>query len=293
MLVILEGPDGAGKSTLAEELQRRLPGAEYVHHGPYLGASPRELSAVFMASMKPAFTADLIMDRCWLSEPIYASVFRKSESRISSVHKRMLERTALALNAVVVLCRPPFSVCERAFLSGRDEYMQTSEQLLGVHDQYVSLKTDLPVIHYDYTQDSIEDVLVAIGLAKQVLSKRVLVTLLSDRPTSRTAEHAIMQIPFVAFSKDSCSEWLAKQLEVAGIPETNLSWKNTHTYTGEAEDSRHLGIRGLALALGVNAAKWCVKNNIYHEALPHPQTHMKYHFGKPYQLIEELKLELL
>ena len=154
MLIFLEGPDGAGKTTLANQLQQQIPGLGYVHHGPYPGVQGQELAQIFAGSMKPALQGQsLVIDRCWISEPIYSSVFRKTAPRISPVHRRMLDRQALSVWGCVVLCLPSFETCVKAFTSGRDEMLKDTTQLKAVYDRYeLPLDTDLPVIHYDFTK---------------------------------------------------------------------------------------------------------------------------------------------
>ena len=81
MIVILEGPDGAGKTSLSETLREHLQKSKMTHvvkHGPYNGISPEELCRIYFRSMSHALTYNdhVILDRCWLSEPIYGNVYR-------------------------------------------------------------------------------------------------------------------------------------------------------------------------------------------------------------------------
>ncbi len=150
---IVEGPDGSGKSTLAQALARETQGV-LVHHGSYLRAGAPDLEAIYQLSMTPALHghADVVLDRCWLSEPIYGAVMRSGVCRVPSSAVRSLERLAESAQAMVVLCLPPFEVCAKTF-EGRpeEEYLKKTEQLKKVWEGYDRMPTTLPVVRYDRT----------------------------------------------------------------------------------------------------------------------------------------------
>lgn len=82
MIIVLEGADGTGKTTLANKLQLAFPGSKYIH-----ATWSRELDCrmleYHMGILADAykFTQETrlpaIIDRLWLSEAIYAQVFRE------------------------------------------------------------------------------------------------------------------------------------------------------------------------------------------------------------------------
>ena len=128
MIVILEGPDGAGKTTLAKQLHTWLSASDdcaIVHHGPYEGVVSSELARIYFSSLLNALTYNkhVILDRAWYSEPIYAAEYRKVQSRISIAQRRMLERCALSRQGVVIYCNAPLDACAQVF-STRTEYVQ-------------------------------------------------------------------------------------------------------------------------------------------------------------------------
>lgn len=82
-LIILEGPDGAGKTTLAQELadKHREAGkrATIVHAGPPVEGVQEILPTMLYHALNQfAFYDVVIMDRSPLSELIYGSVLRKN-----------------------------------------------------------------------------------------------------------------------------------------------------------------------------------------------------------------------
>jgi hypothetical protein len=291
MLLIVEGPDGGGKSSLVEVLKKQWPGMGSVHHGPYRDLSGQDIASIYMASMKRALVGDhIILDRCWLSEPIYAAVYRKTSSRLKSAHVRMLERAALAAGAVVIRCLPPVEACLRSFDSGREEMLDSEKQLLAVYGMYQLLPglTAIPIIDWDYThgtEKTLLDELAAIQLVEQRRSK---VILLGDRPNVRTHAQEALQVPFVSFKGIGCSEWLAEQLEKGDIPEDCLRWLNAYTADGKPLDPKLLP-EGPVIAMGKAAARWCSEKKVSCTLVPHPQAHKRFYSGVPYPLIEEIR----
>lgn len=289
MLIILEGPDGAGKSHLAEELGTFLPGALHQHHDAAEGKSSRELSQSYMGSMRPALAgSSLLLDRSWLSEPIYARIFRKTPSRVSSVQRRMLERSALQAGGTVVLCLPPLENCLATWRSRRaDEMLSDEGQLREVYHAYADgLDTWLPVAIYDYTVSSAEELLQRLRCLERPRPK---VVLLGDRPSGKTTAQGLFTVPFVSFNGLGCSEWLSEQLEQAGIAESDLVWRNAYDLTGTPLAVERLPKDLPVLALGRNASRWCVEHQVPHRLLPHPQSHKRFYSKQEYTMINMLR----
>lgn len=72
MIVILDGPDGVGKSTLAKKLQEEFNIDSYIH---LTGKDPRDYA--FYKTMLGK--TDVIFDRSFMSEPIYSSVLEREQ----------------------------------------------------------------------------------------------------------------------------------------------------------------------------------------------------------------------
>jgi len=306
MIILLEGPDGAGKTTLAEKLRAIISktAANMVHsvrHGPYAGLSSEELCKLYFRSMSPAltFNDELIMDRSWLSEPIYADAYRDGYSRVDMPRRRMLERIALSRGAVVVLCQPDFEVCEQAF-SARlgDEYLDNVDQLRQVYSAYeaLALQTHLTVVHYDYVHDSIEELFARIKTAS-VTNKSVgggafakdNYLMLCDKGPQMNVKPSAVVVPFVNFlDNDGPSRMLATALEEEGVPESKLYWANTQSATGAPTDAsfiQQLTPRKI-FALGNNAYAWALNNNIKAIKLPPPLHHIQNYADQPYHITE-------
>ncbi len=160
-LIILEGPDGSGKTTLIKRTAvhcAELP--RMTHHGSYIGVE--DVSSIYLRDVKHARddTHRLhLMDRSWIAEPIYGSAMRGGACRVSYQQRLWLEETALEAGAVVVLCLPPFEACRAAWASRLDkEYPQREAQLRAVWEGYDAWRRALPgscllpVVVYDRTR---------------------------------------------------------------------------------------------------------------------------------------------
>jgi thymidylate kinase len=306
MIIILEGPDGAGKSTLAEKLRAIISKstASMVHmvkHGPYSGLNSEQLCKLYFRAMSPALTFDdtLIMDRSWLSEPIYADAYRGGNSRVDMPRRRMLERIALARGAVVVLCQPAYEVCEQAF-SARlgEEYLDNTTQLRQVYAAYdaLALQTHLTVVHYDYVNDDIEDLFAKIKYASIANKstgggsfKQNNYLMLCDKGPQMNVKSSAVVVPFINFlDNDGPSRMLAAVLEDEGVPESCLYWANTQNAAGAPSDAsfiQQLAPRKI-FALGNNAYAWALNNNVKAIKLPPPLYHIQNYPDQPYHITE-------
>lgn len=103
MFIILEGPDGAGKSTFIQKLYRSL---WDIGRGTTLinpKRSPRQGVLVeYMINLdfyNPGSGIDLVLDRCWYSDEVYGPHWRGKG--LDPADRRRLDRWASAKGAVV------------------------------------------------------------------------------------------------------------------------------------------------------------------------------------------------
>lgn len=107
-IIVLEGPDGAGKTTLAKQLCARY-GGLYVHNRYHRAA---DIWAYHLASLRWAVRESaerlVVIDRHWISECVYARVYRSGSAY--GAFARALHRVLLRYGALYVLCAPPIEV---------------------------------------------------------------------------------------------------------------------------------------------------------------------------------------
>lgn len=309
-ILIFEGPDCSGKSILAREAAKLLR-ARYVHHGPYPNVK-KGASRLFIDAAMPALLGyqDVVMDRSWLSEHIYGTVFRNGVDRIGPENKRMIERIMMRCATTVIRCDPGWEAVSskwtaRKELNSQSEYLDKLSQLSLVYKLYSVLETSLPLVTYNYNVHK------GFGISdynqmpqttphnvniETAGSRGAGIMIVGESYAPLTDSDHPYQKPFTAFSGAGCSRWLTAQLIEAGVEEEELFWCNAdHLELGLLEWQWHPGTRSprrktKIIALGVVAASRCrelgLKDVI---TVPHPQAHKRFNFNDTYPLQEALK----
>jgi hypothetical protein len=285
-LIILEGPDGAGKTTLAQQLVHEF-NAKLIRHD----AQPEraEMFPYFINSLREAAKHDgrVIFDRCWLSEPIYGAVLRNGGDRVG-INRRALDRVALGIGAVVIRCLPALDTVLENFNKNRHEQLpQKDEQMKAIYERYEHSRWVQYVgrqYAYTYTRPGalgdLRDWLGACEFSNHGPGignwSRGCTLLIGDTPGSldpyRTRN---LNWPFA--SNQGCSPWLSTQLEKFGHHEGRLYWINARRVydRGRMGPERADFIASLSpervIALGDVARRWCIDHSVGHHHVSHPQ----------------------
>lgn len=151
MLIILEGPDGAGKTTLAEiiraEISRQYPNGdrcEVLHKGPPTADPISEYEGPLFA-YRPLKGMHIVCDRWHIGEVVYAPVLQR-DSHMDVAMLRHIDLLLRSRGALIVVLNPPIeTLIERT--QQRGESFITEDQLRAVHLRYNS--TQLPRYLYD------------------------------------------------------------------------------------------------------------------------------------------------
>jgi len=261
-VTIFEGPDGSGKTTAAQAYANET-GALYVHSGPYKEAGV-DLARLYVEAMLPAVQGyqPVVMDRCWLSEQPYGTVFRDGVDRIGPERQRMLERLALRCGAVVVLCAPPLP-CVLENLRQRDvrhEFEVFEDKVRRIYKYYTScLDTHLPCIMYNYTTHKTQ-LTERVEPARRIrdvnvrLASRQYVPVIVVVPDFEELHFndPLYRWPGASFAQNSYGFWLAKQL--GRVSELNTLWLTTSEVTpGVVNDIHNVGARRQWVTIGDEA----------------------------------------
>ena len=153
MRLILEGPDCAGKSTMAKELAERL--KLDIIKSTYYG--PKNISAY----RERLACQDVVIDRCWISEVIYSKYFFH-HSEVDDFTDRMLCDICVKQNIPIVVMLPPIDVIiQRMIERGDDFYSVVYPNVGAIYQEYVDYCAARSFIHVfrDYNPDKLVDFL--------------------------------------------------------------------------------------------------------------------------------------
>jgi thymidylate kinase len=163
-VIILEGPDGTGKSTLAQLIQNHYglePFARGTNDRSKLYEVTRSDTYRGLADAVGGFRAPTVADRLYYSELVYADIVGRP-CEFNVVEQGYIERIINAIGMPVVVCCPPLEVAQANAL--KDEQMDdVNEHYAKIYNAYQHLINEerFPehAIIYDYTADDAEQVL--------------------------------------------------------------------------------------------------------------------------------------
>lgn len=153
--VLLEGPDGSGKTRLAEALLEE-PGARRVH----MSIPDERPIDYWWKRFAEVDTTDgtLVIDRLHWSEDVYGPLFRGGAD-LTQAEREGLEDWLVEHQCVVVLCLPPYEVAMANVAKAEgDKHHEPIQAMLVWFEYSEPWETTLPVVAYDYTVDSPPDI---------------------------------------------------------------------------------------------------------------------------------------
>ena len=151
MIILIEGPDGAGKTTLANKLADILH-CENVHMSyPKTEEEKQQMFQQYLAIITSNSNKNIILDRCWYSEMVYGPV-KREKSYISLGQMIQLEHCVNNNGGgFIIYCTGSAKdLYERSKIRGED-YINSSNELSVVVDLYEKIfrmRHSLPVLKY-------------------------------------------------------------------------------------------------------------------------------------------------
>jgi thymidylate kinase len=161
-MIIVEGPDGAGKTVLAGLISKKYPqlaGPNYelkrseLHKKDVRGRVYRALAEAIRG------TRPLLHDRLFWSELVYGPILR-GDCKFKVTEQELIVNLFAALNVPIIFCIPPFEVVKQNV--GKDEHITgVGEHVAEIYAAYSDVfwranQTTLNVVKYDYTADTPE-----------------------------------------------------------------------------------------------------------------------------------------
>lgn len=131
MNIIIEGPDGAGKTTLANQLALLL-NLQIKHFGP-----PQPNSSQFYMYRGLVLDMhDTILDRAWYSDMVYGPIFR-GKAEISIDFMNVLEYGCD--DTIVIYCTGPVELMWQAAQERGESYVTSYNQFVEICERYDDL----------------------------------------------------------------------------------------------------------------------------------------------------------
>lgn len=128
MPIIIEGPDCAGKSTLAEKLANALD-MNILKMTANGGQSVPEY-------LQKLACDGVIIDRCWVSEQIYSDLFKR-EPRIDNDDAEALTELCGLIGIPIIVLLPPLHVVIDRLNERGDEYADViCPNIMKIHKRY-------------------------------------------------------------------------------------------------------------------------------------------------------------
>lgn len=135
MIFIVEGPDGAGKTTIAKYLCETLD-AHYIHDRHVKDQWCLNTAQLRLAIKYYMSGQHVVLDRHWLGDNVYGSTFRGG----GSLWVRRIDSVLQRFGAVYILCLPPIDQLEERFQELRqirpEKFNTIREVACRYHDLY-------------------------------------------------------------------------------------------------------------------------------------------------------------
>lgn len=154
MRLILEGPDNAGKTTLADTLRKLLPQHVYFHPGGRPADEKAEDACLKDQLWLMTSQDRLIMDRCTsISQQVYSPDPRRSAERGLALND------LITAGVIFVYCRPntDWLMSFENFTWREGETEEFKQEIIAKQHVFIQRYDDLmqwvPHIHYDYRSE--------------------------------------------------------------------------------------------------------------------------------------------
>ena len=139
MIIMLEGPDLAGKTTLAKMIRRRIKNSVIVHRGPPTGTWDDE----YLKPLQEMYETGgaYILDRWHWGETIYGPILR-GRSIVDDDALEVIETWCTEHGVTRVLLMPSYELLRKRWEQQGDELVTSLTQLMQIAGEYQRLPYD-------------------------------------------------------------------------------------------------------------------------------------------------------
>jgi len=303
-VIILEGPDGGGKTTLAKKLEAM--GFKYEHEGP--PPANTDLISYYLERLNRAIESshNTVFDRLWLGERVYGPTARCLD-RIGHEGQKLFMRLHNSKSIVQFICLPPWNTVEENYttkIKDPTDYLKSLDKLQRVYQIYDTLARHYQWKVFNYRLNSVSQVIIETVTIKDVTLPKGTIgscsakyLFIGDRPN-----HEYIDVPF--FALNGSSGYLNKAIEIAGIKEEDLALSNVCSPQGKIHllESMLQSLPNLEkiFLMGNVAHEWFLKNgdmssklNVKTFSLQHPSYLKRFHGNNPQVMAEAIQKWLI
>jgi thymidylate kinase len=284
MLIIIEGPDKSGKTTLAQAIERTF-GYEYVHFG-IPGPDPASEYVKFLLDLKKP----TVTDRFYLGERVYSTILRNKQT-VTELEYAVIERLCRLRAAILIYVSTPLGICQKRLkVSVREnvnlEQNRRAWQCFLKVAQGVNIE---PLYRYDTSRATVAEMLKILRpqlayriekAAEAVVYCHGLGTIINPRFIV-VGERVNRNRPGwgLPFCAGPSSQFLFDKMQEARVPEKDVYTTNADTLT--KEEVGFLGADKFWLSLGREASKRLNKLHVPQLCIPHPSYWKRFHHKDP------------
>lgn len=176
-MIIVEGPDNTGKSTLVKALTEYIPSLVYIGHSPGPPKTPEEFlnRTAKVLNHSPQDTAFYLLDRFFFSELVYGPVLRGraiiTPGQIEDLADKLYEH-----NPLIIYCRRSVTRVKETF-QNREQLMGVYDNLARIHRKYdeVISNWSLNTTVYDFERTSEAEVALTVAYYLQGITGGIFV----------------------------------------------------------------------------------------------------------------------
>lgn len=302
-VIILEGPDGGGKTTLAKKLVSE--GFEYRHEGPPPVGT--DLIAHYLRILNDSLESpnNVVHDRLWLGERIYGPVARGVD-RIGPMGQVLFERLHRSKYIDQYICSPGYELAKVNYgekIKEKDDYLKCFDNWTSVYSAYQHHVSTSSIKEFNYSKDSWESILHRPeGEIQRTLPKGTIGSsdakylFVGDRPN-----HPSIDVPFFALT--GSSGYLNSAITALDLGEENLAFSNATSPKGEIHSLstivRRLPKLEHIFLMGNVAKQWYMDQRIKEESrhcrahlVPHPSYLKRFRGHNPEVMADIFRKEL-
>jgi len=223
-VIVLEGPDGSGKTTLAEKLQAL--GWEYRHEGPPPKGANVVEHYLQILNLSLLNSRNIVHDRLFAGEAVYGPIHRNYDAIGGWEGLKLFKRLASSRPIFQFLCMPKQKVLDDNFrLNTADFERYGWDKFHRICDKYWELDHVMNWKIFDYTKHHVEYVLFHVNQTYRYLpngaigSPAAKYVFIGDQPN-----HASIDIPF--FALNGSSGYINTAISMVKLAEEDIAFSN-------------------------------------------------------------------